>query len=394
MRQHPYRLYGAGLLAVIAGLVALVILVFNRAFTPADHVTVHVSRAALQLLPGSDVKLRGIVVGSVERISSDGHGADLDLRLDPGQAPHIPTNVTVRMLPKTLFGEKYVDLVPPADPAATHLVDGSVIAEDQTHATLEINDALDDLLPMLRAVPPVELNHTLTALAAALDGQGRRLGSTISALHRYLPRLDPHLPRLRHDLDALARTTDTYATAAPALLHMLSNLTATGRTITDERQQLMAFLSATTGTAVATRDLLARNAHNLIAVNRVSRPVLRLLARYSPEYPCFVKGYAKLVPRIHAAVPDKPGLDHAAHVVVEFVPSFPTYQYPIDLPQFKDKRGPHCYGLPNPPKSLPVIRYNDGTRDDPRFDAQGKTGGPGGAADVPDVFTLLWGAQS
>ena len=48
----------------------------------------------------------------------------------------------------------------------------------------------------------------------------------------------------------------------------------------------------------------------------------------------------------------------------------------MDLPQFGDKRGPHCYGLPNPPLSLPVIHYKDGTQDDPRFDTQGKIGGP------------------
>src|SRR4051812_20614628 len=99
MRHHPYKLYGAALLAFIVAGVTLTILVFNRTFSPATFVTVHVSRAALQLLPGSDVKVRGIVVGSVEDIASTGDGADLRLRLDPDRARALPTNVTVRMLP-------------------------------------------------------------------------------------------------------------------------------------------------------------------------------------------------------------------------------------------------------------------------------------------------------
>src|SRR3954452_23253471 len=165
---------------------------------------------------------------------------------------------------------------------------------------------------------------------------------------------------------------------------MLGNLTVTSATVVQQQQQISAFLRDVTGAADATHDLLARNAGNLIAVNRVNRPVLSLLARYSPEFPCFFKGYAGLIPRIHDAVKKTPaGISHSAHVVVEIVPSFPTYQMPIDLPEFNDKRGPSCYGLPNPPTSLPVLRYKDGTEDDPRFDAQGgqpgKSKGPGAA---------------
>src|SRR4051794_11289738 len=152
MRHHPYKMYGVLLVVVAVGLVALSVLQFNRVFTPADHVTVHLDRAGLQLLNGSDVKMRGIIVGSVEDISSTGDGADLKLRMSPGWTQRIPSNVTVRLLPKTLFGEKYVDLVPPPDPSARTLADGAVIDQDQTRPTLEIDQALDDLLPMLRTV--------------------------------------------------------------------------------------------------------------------------------------------------------------------------------------------------------------------------------------------------
>jgi phospholipid/cholesterol/gamma-HCH transport system substrate-binding protein len=402
MRHHPYKLYGVVLLLVTAALVALSIMSFNQDFTPADYVTVHISRAGLQLLPGSDVKERGLIVGSVQTISSTGDGADLKLRLKPDAAAQIPANVNVRLLPKTLFGEKYVDLVPPAQPSGTHLADGAVIQEDQTRPTLEIDEALDDLLPTLRAVPPVDLNRTLTALATALTGRGEELGRTLEDTDSYLRAFNPQLPRLQHDLAALATVSRTYSDAAPALLRMLGNLTVTSRTVVEQQKQISAFLGDVTGAADATHDLLARNAADIIAVNHVNRPVLGLLARYSPEFPCFFRGYNGLIPRIHDAVAKHPaGISHSAHVVVEIVPSFPTYQMPIDLPEFKDKRGPSCYGLPHPPMSLPVIRYKDGTEDDPRFDAQG--GSPGSllgpmlgvdAGAVPDIADLLWGPMA
>jgi phospholipid/cholesterol/gamma-HCH transport system substrate-binding protein len=424
VRRHPYRLYGVGLLAAAAAIVTLCMLAFAQAFTPFDYVTVHVQRAGLQLLPGSDVKARGLIVGSVQTISSDGNGATLRLRLDPTKARALPANVTVRMLPKTLFGEKYVDLVLPSSPASTHLGNGAVIAVDQTRNTLEIDQALDDLLPLLRTVPPVQLNHTLTALGTALAGRGHELGQTIVELDHYLHGFNPQLPQLAHDMNALAGFGRTYTTAAPSLLRMLGNLTVTSNTIVDQQRQLSAFLDDVTGAANATHDLLARNADNIIAVNAVNKQVIALLARYSPEFPCFVRGYAKLVPRIHNAVPKQAGLNHAAHVVVEFVPSYPTYSNPIDLPEFGDKRGPNCYGLPNPPLSLPVVHYKDGTQDDPRFATQGAIGGSpppvfrpsmgnaGTAAErksygailgpvlgvdpmtVPDIADLLWGPMA
>src|SRR3954467_2763644 len=389
MRHHPYKLYGVLLIAVAAALVALSIMQFNQVFTPANHVTVQMGRAGLQLLPGSDVKERGIIVGSVESISSTGDGADIKLRLKPSEARQIPDNVTVRLLPKTLFGEKYVDLVPPSQPSSSHLTDGAVISEDQTAPTLEIDEALNDLLPTLRAVPPADLNRTLTALATALSGRGDELGATIEDTDAWLRAFNPHLPQLQHDLAALATVSRTYADAAPALLRMLGNLTVTSNTVVQQQQQISAFLHDVTGAADATRDLLARNAANLIAVNKVNRPVVSLLARYSPEFPCFFRGYAGLIPRIHDAVAKHPaGISHSAHVVVEIVPSFPTYQRPIALPALNAKPGPSCHGLPHPPMSLPVIRYKDGTEDDPRFDAQGGSPGKsGGAAPGPGART-------
>jgi phospholipid/cholesterol/gamma-HCH transport system substrate-binding protein len=375
MRHHPYKLYGALLLAVVFGFVTLCVLAYQQAFTSVAHVRVHVERAALQLLPGSDVKVRGMIVGSVADITSNGQGADLQLRLDPDQAEKLPRNVTVRMLPKTLFGEKYVDLVLPAQWSDQRLTDGAVIAMDQTRTTLEIDQALNNLLPLLRTVPPVELNNTLSAVATALSGRGEQLGETVEELDAYLRKFNPHLPQLGRDMAALGGVTRTYTEAAGPLLDMLGNLAATSRTVVDERTQLTKFFASVAGAADATRDLLATNAQGLVSVNQVNRRVIRLLARYSPEFPCFFRGYKRLIPRIHDAVGRAPEIGHSAHVVVEFVPAFPTYQYPIDLPEFNDKRGPRCYGLPNPPKSLPVIRYRDGTEDDPRFDAQG--GSPG-----------------
>lgn len=376
LSRRLYALCGLGLLGFAAGVVALCVALFNQVFTTVLPVSVHIARAGLQLLPGSDVQVRGIVVGSVTSITSDGNGALIRMALQPSRARLLPANVTVELVPKTLFGEKFVNLVLPVHPAG-RLVAGAVIGEDRSTPALETDQALDDLLPLLRTVSPEQLDFTLSALATALAGRGGQLGATIDSLDAYLRRLDPQLPTLDHDLHAFVGMATTYATAATDLLRLAANLSATSeQVVSSEPATISAFLDDVTSAADTTRDLLAANATNLIEVNQLSAPVTALLARYSPEFPCFFTGYANLVPRIHAAVPSTPGLNHAAHVVVRFVPSFPVYQYPIDLPQFGDTRGPDCYGLPNPPLSLPVVHYADGTQHDPRFASQGQSGLP------------------
>lgn len=379
--RHPYRLYGVLFLAAVAAFVAVCFLALAQVFTPAAYVTLRIPRAGQQLLPGSDVKVRGIVVGSVESISSTGNGATIRLRLQPSALAELPTNVTAQLVPKTLFGEKYVNLLLPSRPAGAHLTSGSVIAEDATKPTMEIDQALNDLLPVLRTVRPQDLNSTLSAVATALQGRGGELGQTMVQLDGYLRAMNPHLPRLQHDLASLTTTARTYDQAAGPLLDTLANLTVTSGTIIQEQRQLRGLLDDVTGASGTLRQFLASNAGNLIAVNTVNKPMIDLLRRYSPELDCFLVGDAKLAARIHTArITNNPLLAGSAHVKIEFVPAFPTYQYPKDLPEFGDTRGPSCYGLPNPPIRLPVVHYKDGLQDDPRFANQGQPGPLGGGS--------------
>ena len=82
--------------------------------------------------------------------------------------------MSARILPKTLFGEKYVALQVPARPSARSIRAGDVISESRV--AIEVERVLSDIYPLLRTVQPAQLNYTLTALADALEGRGDRLG--------------------------------------------------------------------------------------------------------------------------------------------------------------------------------------------------------------------------
>ncbi len=80
--------------------------VFTTRLVGYVPVEVRGSRVGMQLPQRADVKIRGVVVGDVRSVESEGDGATLHLALDPDRVAIIPANVSVRILPKTLFGRE------------------------------------------------------------------------------------------------------------------------------------------------------------------------------------------------------------------------------------------------------------------------------------------------
>lgn len=336
------RSAGLAFLLVLAALVALSIASYAKVFVPVVKVTLETDRIGNQMQELSDVKVRGVLVGEVREISSDGERATMVLALDPEQARSIPANVQARLLPKTLFGEKFVSLVIPDEAADRYLRAGDVIPQDRSETAIELEQVLDDLLPLLQAVRPQDLALTLNALSSALEGRGDQLGENITLVGDYLTELNPRMPTIQSDISALADVVSSYADAAPDLLRLLRSQSVTTATIVEKQDVLAQFLVGTAGFAGTTDAVLTENEARIIRVGEVSRPTLELLAKYAPIYPCFAEGLVGWKPRIEDAFRDE-----QLNITLEIVPQRPAYQ-PGEEPQFLDARGPSCEGLPNP----------------------------------------------
>lgn len=287
---------GLGFLLTLALLVWLSIAIYNKEFDRVTMVTVKADRAGLQLAKFGDVRIHGALVGQVRKVTQDGEGAEIQIALDPDAAKEIPANITVEILPTTLFGQKYIAFNRPADPASDSIEDGDVIPADRVDTNVELSQILADLFPLLRAVQPADLNATLNALSTALQGRGEQIGQTMDDLGAYLDVIDNHLPTLRQDLIALADVADTYDLAAPDLLNTLANVTVTSRTITEKAEDLDVFFADLAGLAKTSTRILRANEQNMIEVGRVTEPVLALLHTYSPELPCLLEGAAAYAP--------------------------------------------------------------------------------------------------
>lgn len=368
------RTAGVCFLMVPVLLAWLAVAVYDKDFSDDDTVHVQTDSVGNEMNLGADVKVRGVVVGRVSGIHADGQGATLTLKIPPSLLRQIPADVTAQMLPTTLFGERYVSLAPPTDTAGAQgsstgvvqaaaqdgsLRPGAVIPQDRSGDAVELEQVFDHLLPLLDAVQPAQLSATLNAVATALQGRGKELGTTLTTLDAYLKQINPDLPQLNTDLHQLVTVSQTYADAAPDLLQALDELTTTTQTVAQQQNQLASLYSAATTSANTTTAFLRQNQGTIIQLSANSRGTLQLLSQYSSEFPCTFEALADFVPQMDKALgkgTGKPGL----HIKLTTEPSRGKYVQGQDAPHYDATGGPKCYanpyaGHPNTPEENAVV---------------------------------------
>ena len=256
-----------GLVAIVAGALA-VTLVWLRAtgsFGGPDLVEAQLADAGGSLVPGADVKIRGVIIGRVDEIrpGPDG-GVRVRIAVRGDRLDQVPDNVVGRILPATVFGTSYVDLVTHGEPSHEALRAGTVIPADTTQGTLELQQALDDIDALVKALGPADLASAIGSVAQALDGRGGRLGTTIDRASDYLGRLNPKMPAVRADVHKLAADLELVAQVAPDLLAATGDALVTARTIVTAQAAIATVLVGATALATQANAFLRANASGLI----------------------------------------------------------------------------------------------------------------------------------
>ncbi|GAA3540002.1 ABC transporter substrate-binding protein [Aeromicrobium flavum] len=348
--EKPAVVRGLGVVMVglIVACLFLTYAMFTKLFSDDLPVTIRSNGVGLQLNRNADVKLRGVIVGRVERITSEKGEAVIHLKLDPDQQGVIPSDVQAFVTPKTLFGEKFIDLQPVAQSSGTPIRAGDEIV--QAALPTEVEKLLADLDPLLTALNPTDLSFVLTALSDALSGEGESVGETLETLSTYMQKMTPLADDIVKDITLLGETADTYADAMPEIGQTLRNAVVTGNTLTARRAQLQTLFTETAAFATSAEKLVDRSGEDFITLSRDSQPTLDLLANYSPTLECVLKGIDRLKPAI-----DNTFRDQRAHVSIEFAARSPREYGGGDAPRVPAATGgpeavmPSCATLPKTP---------------------------------------------
>lgn len=332
-----------GTCAIIAVLVAAAVASYNGVFQSTMRVYLQSERAGLLLVPGSDVKLGGVVVGRVASVDLDaaGDGAVIAMDLRSDRADGIPANVDAVIDPTTLFGRKFVSLVWPAEASNETVTAGTTLGG--SGVTVEINDTFATLKSILETVDPKKVNSTLTAVATALQGRGEKFGDLAAGVQTYLSQFNGSMPVLQRDVPLVADNLDTFADAAPNFLDTVDNVSITSDTVVQKQSQLTSFLLSFTEFGNAGSGLLDSAAAPIVGAAAELAPTATVLAEYSPMYPCFLSGLNTARRHLEAAFGgNRPGLNVLGTVLM----GDPPYTYPENAPRNDAGAGPSCYGYP------------------------------------------------
>jgi phospholipid/cholesterol/gamma-HCH transport system substrate-binding protein len=276
------------LLAMVIAMVVGTWAMFTRSLVSTLEVTVTSERSGLVLESGAKVKMRGVQIGRVSAIEGGGQLVRMKLKIDPGQAPFIPANVTAQIKATTAFGSKYVDFVPPQAAVTQRLSAGTVIPSQ--NVSTEVNTVFQNLTELLKQIDPVKLNGVLSAVAEGLRGQGGAIGRATTGANTVLLSLNPRSEVIRDDWRAVQGFSDTYGAAAQDILDTLDAASITAETITDRASELDALLINVIGMSRSGTDLLGPNKDNLVEAVNVLEPTTGLLMKYNPQLTCMLVG--------------------------------------------------------------------------------------------------------
>ena len=226
MTNRRNLLVGLLVLAIIVVFGVYVVGGISGRVTNDFPVTVTFARVGQLLRVTGDVKARGVIVGKIAQIKHlSGGAAEVVLALDPGQ--RIPADASAAIRGKTLFGEKFVELVDPEKPSGAVLKPGAKISENRTVPPFELEEVLQSLIPVLDAAKPGDLGGALHALAQGVAGNEEIARRTIDNALVALKTVSDHraeLDRLLGGMDTGAATLDRVSPDLVAALHALDEI--------------------------------------------------------------------------------------------------------------------------------------------------------------------------
>jgi len=202
------------------------------------------------LVPQAEVRVSGVHVGTVLEIAdaSDG-GALVKMALQPDI--HLRQDVRAVIRPKTLLGEKFVELVRTQGSGQPYLQSGATIPKAQTGQAIEI----DDILNAMDAPTRKAMSESFRELGVALDGRQADVSAALAPLDSTITNLRP-----------LARVGES---RQQELDRILTNLNIIMQALADEQDQLGHIVDSgdTVMSAIASRDqALAGTVQNGAAV--------------------------------------------------------------------------------------------------------------------------------
>ena len=280
-------LAGAIVMILMSSLTVFGVRAANGALRPRYQVVASFESAGQGLIEKSDVKIRGVNIGSVKSVRlRDGRAL---VRMDIDDDERVPASATATIRPKTLFGEKFVDIDPGIDETAgPFLTDEQEIRE--TTGGFELEKVLSQAYPIVQAIDPDELATILKELAAAGDDLGPTVNRTIVNFRKIAEQQGNRTEELAQFLDDLALLSETLETTSPVLVDTARDLNVALPELNRRGPQLATALDQAARLSADLADLLEANRPFLDKSITQGGKTIQLLFDERGQLPGLVRG--------------------------------------------------------------------------------------------------------
>jgi len=265
-------------------ILALVVAAGFAMFTGGDDsktLTAHFPRT-ISIYEGSEVKVLGVPVGNVDKVTPSGTDVVVEMHYDAGV--NLPKDAKAVIVAPSIVGDRYVQITPVYEDGPK-LSDGATLTTEDTSVPLELDQIYSSLDELNVALGPngANKNGALTDLlettAQNFGGQGAQFHQTIQDFSKLSETLDDNKEALFGSARELEGFISTLATNDQTVRQFNQSLSDVSDLLSGEKEELAAALhNLSVGLGdVATfvkenRDILSKN---ITHINRVAKVLVK-----------------------------------------------------------------------------------------------------------------------
>ncbi|MQY06178.1 MCE family protein [Actinomadura macrotermitis] len=243
MRNSATILRIGGALLALAVLAAALVLLLRE--PKQRHLTAYFTRT-VGLYAGADVRILGIPVGRVTKVTPVGNAVKVELKYDAKYK--VPASAQAIVVNQTLVADRYIQLTPVYKPGAEVMPDKATLTVNRTAVPIEVDEIGGSLNDLNKALGPdgANKNGSLSKLlevgAQTLDGQGGDIRQTIHDTSQMLSTLSADRGDVAKTIENLRVITGAMKANDEQIKSFTGHLNGVSGQLAGEKEELSAAL--------------------------------------------------------------------------------------------------------------------------------------------------------
>ena len=261
---------------------------------------------AVSLFPSSDVRVLGLPAGKVTSVEAQGNRVKVVMEMN-ADTP-VPADAKVTIIPLSLIGERYVQLTPAWKEGEERAKDGDVIPIERAVVPVEPDEALEALKEFLDTLDPDGLGRLIENADKTLKGNGGRINDALESAGELLTNFAEKDDTIVALLENFDEFTATLRTREGQLGEVMDAFAAASGVLADERRNIEQLVEGLGSLSTSTLDLVSehssRLAHDIEVLTRITQDVESNIGSVEDlldSGPVLVKGLTQAYnPELHA----------------------------------------------------------------------------------------------